>query len=267
MPETFKVGNKILNGVDVAVQDQTTLPIDFFFSMANGATTLTADTVINSNVISVASVADISIGDYLVLSFTPGDDTEQVMFSEVVSIATLDVTIDSPINYIYTSGSPVLSRTRDMNVLGTPASPKIFSIRGSDDPGFIAEIDITRLLMECLTDTVVSLAKFGDLTRLTNGLVLRRVNGSQDNIFNAKSNGELANLAYDWEPYSTINPQQGQNGFLWRYSFGGPDKHGVVIRLGRGESLELYIQDDLTALDKFRAIAAGHVVAPGEDAE
>ena len=112
--------------------------------------------------------------------------------------------------------------------------------------------------MECAT--APNLALFGNLTELTNGVVLRRVDGETNNFWNVKSNRDIGNIAYDLTIRLASNPQQGENGILARYTFAGQDKHGVAVRLNPGDSLQLLIQDDLTGLDAFNIIAEGHYV-------
>ena len=89
---------------------------------------------------------------------------------------------------------------------------------------------------------------------------MRKVDGEQRNIFNAKTNGELANLMYDFDIEAATNPQQGQDGFTGRMTFGGQSKMGVVIRLGQGEDLQMLIQDNLSSLEILEIICEGHIV-------
>ena len=142
-------------------------------------------------------------------------------------------------------------------------TPVVFGLRGTGTPsGVELTFDLTRIMMGCATDTAVDLAKFADLTRLVNGLVLRKRDGRYKNIFNIKSNGELATMAYDWNPQSSTNPQQGQDGFTARLTFASQGKIGVTIRLPIGEDAEFIIQDDLTDIARLVVIAEGHIVNP-----
>ena len=99
---------------------------------------------------------------------------------------------------------------------------------------------------------------FGNLPILTNGCVLRINNGVMINVWNVKSNGDLALLCFDAE-YPEKVPS-GSYAFRFRNSFAGVDKHGVVIRLAPGDILELIVQDNLTGLTDFQMMAQGHVV-------
>jgi len=127
-------------------------------------------------------------------------------------------------------------------------------------PGIDEQYDITRIIFVCLTDTAVDLSLFGDLPKLLRGVALRHRDGTVRNIFNVKSNLDIEGITLDWKPFSSANPQQGQNGFSARLTFGGQDKLGVVQRIGPGEDLEVIIQDDLTDLTLFEIVAEGHQV-------
>ena len=89
-------------------------------------------------------------------------------------------------------------------------------------------------------------------------MVLRYKNGEYRNLFNVKSNGELAAIAFDWEPRTVGG--SGIDGFIFRLTFSGQEKLGAVQRIAPGEDLQLIIQDDLTGLVSLVATAEGHEV-------
>ena len=250
-------------GLDVFIQDQTSSFNDFYFSQVIGSpTTLTAPAVNTgfNRLIEVASIASISIGDYVgVFSGITGEG--RFYFGEVLNIIGLEVELDTPIDYTFEVGDPVISTTRDLNVDGS-ITPQEFTIRAGG-PGSILEVDITRLIAECLTDGIVDLSRFGDIIGGLNiGLVLQETlpGGVIKNKWNVKTNGELLNLAYDWIPFAKSKPNEGIDGFKWRYSLAGQDKHGVVKRVGPDSTLCLLVQDDLSQLAKFRVLGANHEV-------
>lgn len=51
-------------------------------------------------------------------------------------------------------------------------------------------------------------------------------------------------------------------GSVFRRSFAGQDKNGVVIRLNgdQGDEFQVIVQDNLTGLTHFRTVVQGHVV-------
>lgn len=248
------------NPRDVYIQDQTTPPFDLYFAQAQGApTTLTIGTTIDDTTITVASVANIALGDYIGI-FSGASGENRFYFGEVLGVSGLIVTLDTPLDFAFSAGDSVQSTTRDLNVAASRIAPQTFSVRGPGT-GSPVSIDITRLLFSLITAAAGELQDFGDIAGgLLNGIVLRRNNGFITNIANIKTNRDLKNLAYDYTSFDAANPGQGEYGSATRYTFGGQDKHGVVIRLSANESLDLIIQDDLSSLSSFRIIGAGHQV-------
>ena len=166
------------------------------------------------------------------------------------------VTIDTPIDFNYSSGSITFAANYHMNVDGS-TTPQIFQV-GPIGESVDLELDITRIMGYLQDDVEMDDAKFGGITALTNGVVLRRNNKYMTNFWNAKSNGELALLTYDFE-YAE-KAKQGSYAARFRNTYAGPSKHGVTIRLEPGDILEVIIQDDLTDLEDFIMMAQGHVV-------
>ncbi len=251
------------NGVTpIEKVDQTTKWNDIFFAQAIGATTLTAPVVVDERTINVASVASISIGDNVRLLYKNGPKDYWYSGARVVSINVLEVTLDKINGYPFPIvDTTVVSATYNMSVLGTPAAPQIFSIDatplGEDFQG-----DLTRIMMGMKTVSPVGLNTFGDLPVLTYPVYMRqRLNGFYDNKWSAYDNFDLGLTGYDLRPYEAINPAQGQDGFNWRFSMNGDEKHGAVTRItGSNIILDIVIQSDLTGIPLFNALSAGHEV-------
>lgn len=242
-------------GVPVNLQDQTSQSIIVPFVNKLSDTSLTADTVIDAYTVSVVSVTNMSVGDHIRIINAAAD---KFYFGTILAINALVVTVDTPLDFVYVSGSNVTGSNINMAVNGS-VTPVTFCLR-TGSPSIPSEVDITRFVLQCQAESAVDLNKFGDLAALTNGLVLRRVNGEISNILNVKSNAELSGIAYDWQPYTASNPAQAVDGFACRLTFAGQNKIGVVIRIGQDENLEFIVQDDLTGLTSLIITAEGHVV-------
>lgn len=244
-------------GIPVNIQDQTSPPLDLYFTKANGApTALTNSVAIDDTDMTVDSVASIAIGDYVgVFSGTSAEG--RFYFGEVLNVAGNVVSLDTPFDFAFDAGDPVISTSRELNVDGSVTS-QTFNITVGGPSGDV-EVDITRIIISIVGTSQPDDGKFGSIAALTNGIVLRRTDGETRNIWNAKSNADFATLAYDVE-YTTRSVPAGSYGTRCRYTLAGPDKHGVAVRLAVGDALELTVQDDLTALTQFRIIAAGHIV-------
>lgn len=253
-------------GLAANLQDQTTTPFDLYFTQILGMpTTLSANTAIDDTVVNITALpAGTAVGDLLGI-FSGVSGEERFYFGEILAINTLAITLDTPLDFAFQSGDPAIAQDREMNVSGSMGSPEIFGVTaGTTESGLT--LDVTRIMFQMTLTTAGDDGKFGNIAgaSIVNGLVLRRVDGDTRNIFNVKSNGELAGLCYDLA-YTNRSGGGGDFGIRARYTFAGQDKHGVAIRLAPGDSLQAIIQDDLTAgasISQFRMIAAGHVVTP-----
>ena len=251
--------------METLAQDSTTPAVIQQFNQVHDSTTLAEDVVIASHNpadfvydIVVTDPTGIVVGSHIIL-FNP-DLLRFTTFTALI-VAGSDIKLDSPIDVAYPAGTFVDIAVIDMAVDGS-VTPQVFGLRGTNIiPGVEIKVDITRLIISCLTTNAVDLSKFGDIVGgLIRGLLLRFRNGDVFNIFNVKTNGDLDGITLDWVPYDAQNLQQGQHGFTVRLSFNGPDKLGVVQRLAAGEDVELIIQDNLLTILRLTAYGEGHIV-------
>lgn len=252
--------------LDVNLQDQTTPVVIVPSNLITDITATTTETTIGGRTVDVADTTGIIArnpatgvpGSFLIFY---SDDTQRVYIGRVIAIAVNTVTFDSEFDSVFPIGTVVDVTTTEMNVDGS-GTPVVFGVRGPSVPGQLDfEFDITRMLITITCEDQATLATFGDISpSLLRGVLLRHRNGTTQNIYNIKSNGELATICYDVTIYEAQNPNQGQNGLNARITFAGQNKMGVVLRLAPGEDLEVVIQDDLTSLTRFGMIFEGHVV-------
>jgi len=254
--ETFlngKLGGQVV--IDAFIQDSTA-PLMVVKASALVTETTTSVLLAKDDYdINVVSAAGFVIGQYLTIY---NQDENRVFFSSILGIAGLVITLDTPLDFEYPIGSFVSVGDANMNADGSIV-PKIFGIRNPTGVDVPFELDITRIIFKCLTTGTNDLSKFGDIIGgLVRGIVLRRVDGEYRNIFNAKTNGDLKNLMYDFDIQAVSGNQQ--DGFTCRITFSGQEKFGSVIRIGQNEDLQLVIQDDLSTLTRFTMIAEGSQV-------
>jgi hypothetical protein len=254
LPITIKSPLESNGAVPVNIQDQHTRAFDLYFQQDVGSsTTLLSDGAIGDYSIECATGHGLAATDRLILR----DAVSQSGYTgEVVSIVGDNtVNLDRSLDRVFLAASTVVQEvTNKMNVDGS-GTRQIFTV-GSP---LIATLDITRLLFQMTTTGVPAFDEFGDLTALTRGVTMRVANGFPYNLWNVKSNAELANHMYDITVYESSLPFA-NNGLAGRMTYAGPEKHGVTIRLGPGEFLECIIQDDLSDLLSFKIIACGHIV-------
>lgn len=219
-------------------------------------TTLTSATAKDDYVVNVTSVASFVVGQYLTIYSVPDN---RVYFSNILAINTLAITLDTPLDFEFPIGSSVSVGSEEMAVNGS-VTPQIFGIRNPSGADIPLEINITRLMFKCLTSSAIDLSQFGNINGgLLRGIVVRRVDGTYSNIFNAKTNGDLKSLMFDFD--IELAGVQQQDGFTARLTFAGENKMGAVVRIGADEDLQIIIQDNLTSLESFSVIAEGHQVA------
>jgi len=253
---TGDAGEYSNGGLDVALQDQNTPIIIAKLSKIENETTLSVGASIDDMTITVTSSIGFAADKYLSIFDIISN---RFYVGYIKGVAGSVITMDSPLDFAYPSGSFVTSGISNMAVDGS-ITPVIFGLRNTEETIGITA-DITRIMIHSHTINSVDLSKFGDIAGgLVNGIVLRKVDGSTRNIFNAKSNGEMAGIMFNFDILSAQNVNQGQNGFFGKLTFAGQNKIGVTIRLAPGEDLQLIVQDDLSSLDLFEITAEGHEV-------
>jgi len=245
--------------IETLEQDNTNAPFIANINQVIVRTTTASIATKDTFTVDITDITGFLVGDSLVIGDILAD---RFYFGSILDITVNTITMDTPFDYTFPSGSPCSTRSTNMAVDGS-ITPQTFSVRGEGSEQIPTVFDISRIIITCLTDTACSLIEFGDIPKLLRGLVMRRVNGDTNNIFNVKSNQDLANLAFDFDIYASTNPVQGQDGFTCRLTFNGQSKMGVAIRIGPGEDIEFIVQDDLTDINNLSIIVEGHIVDVG----
>jgi len=237
---------------DVSIQDGTAPLYVVNFSNIVAETTLTAVTALDDYIINVTSAASFAVGQYLTVYSVASN---RVFFSRVLAINTLAITLDRPLDFAFAIADAVTVGSTNMNVDGS-VTPQIFGVRNPSVPDIPLEIDVSRIMFAMLTASTPTLTDLGDITNgVTRGVQIRRVDGTNQNICNFKTNNEMKNIMFDLEIQTAAS--QAQDGLAGRFTF---TRLGQVVRIGAGEDLQIVIQDDLTPLDSFTAIAEGSEV-------
>lgn len=238
----------------VEIMDRTTKPVDAFFARSLSTFTISIATGISgidagSLVYTLTATAGhgIAPGDEIILLDTIAS---REFFAVVIGVVVNVITVDRPIDHIFplTTLGRIVSTA--MNIDGS-VTPVIFSVRAGSIP-----TDIIRYLIGITDNLAMDNSKFGGIAALTNGLVFRVYNGYQKTVFCFKTNGEIKNFSFD----AVYDDRAGAGlfGFYSRISFGGQDKHGVVMRISGTDVLQWVVQDDLTALSSLTVTAQGH---------
>lgn len=246
----------LTNGaVDVILQDPTTPLLIVPLSNITNETTITSVFSRGDYDITVADPTGFIIDD-IVTVYNLADN--RVFFSHTLSVLGNVVTLSMPSDFDFAIGSFVTVGSTNMNVDGS-VTPKVFGVRNPSNQDIPLRFDISRMMFKILADSSITLEKFGDIAGgILRGVLVRRVDGEWQNLFHWKTNAELKNLCFDLDIQAALGNQQ--DGLTARFTFGGQGKLGSVIRIGANEDLQIIIQDDLSSLSTFRAIAEGSVV-------
>ena len=175
-----------------------------------------------------------------------------------LTVTNSQIGLDTPLDYAFTTSADFHHAEHDLSVNASPTSQYIYHVE--PPPG--VEWDITRILLHIEDSRTMDDAKFGGGSALVNGIVLRSTDGSTKNIFNAKTNGDLAERAFDRSYVIGAQGPAGRESLIVRRTFAGQSKNGVTIRLNgsSGDQLQALIRDNVSSLSHFHIIAQGHVV-------
>jgi len=246
--DDFTGGLSIGSAVDVVIQDSTSPLFILHATELLNETTLTANAVIDEKTFTVLDNTDFAVGlDITVYS----SNVNRVSFFYITNVAGNVITVDSPIDFAYSSGDFVQLGSHDLAVDGS-VTPRIFGIRNPTTQDIDLSVDITRILLSMQLTSDGDYDEFGNIPRLTNGLLCRFVDSYKSNIFNVKDNREMDNLMYDLKFISA--KKNSPDGLSGRFTFA---KLGAVVRLKPFEDLQFIVQDDLTNLTEFEIIAQG----------
>lgn len=247
--------NTTKNAFEVTIQDSTNEIIWGYFEKTVSPVpyVLASDVTVDAYTMVLTSVTGLTVGDRI--GVFQGGKAE---FFNILAINTNTLTLDTPICCPFTiAGAAILELTREMAVDGSVTAQKYELYNG-----FTKAIDITGVHFCIACTTEPDMIKFGNLTALTRGVVLRvkRANGTYEQIANIKCNGDLGGLT---TPYSLQMYYEDTNalynGVACRVAFAGQQNFGAVIRLVQGDSIEILVQDDIDALTNFRATYFGHI--------
>lgn len=248
------IGNGLSTERDVHIIDKTTPPLVLPFSQPKGnPTTLSSVASIDDSEITIDATVNFTDGTLVGIFSGVSGEGRFYFGTQIGPPAGNVITLDTPIDFDFQIGDVVLPLSTDLAIDGS-ATPQVFSIQAGD----VLDIHITRLSGTMTHATAGDLSKFGNIAALAKGIVIRRVDGTTQNIFNAKSNAELKTLCGGDLEFDTA--QGGApDGTSFRYTFNGPDKQGTTIALMAGDSLDLIIQDNLAGLTSFGILAQGHI--------
>lgn len=226
---------------------------DSFHQHTGVSTTLTVAAAINDTSVTVASVVGFAIGDYIQI----GGHTGDITYTRIINIVGLVIYLNRPLGHTRAIGVAVDQIVLNIaSTAGTMAAPQSYTVIPST--GEVWHIE--RLMTEMVHTTAGDLALFGNLTALTNGVILRRYDGATAtyNTFTVWQANE--DIFLDTASIQFLS-RSGGGGSYATVSFGSFADIGVTVKLdaSAGDYLEILIQDDLTTLTNFQMKVQGHL--------
>ncbi len=201
--------------------------------------------------VTVADTTGFAVGNPIVIRDAAGDIRES-RFVITDLVVNTSITVDRPIDIAYTTSALLELVIDNMNVVGTLAAPLIYTVTPPSDEVW----HIARVLISITDNAAFDDTRFGSIAGgIANGLTIRENKTALNTLTNWKTNQGMVEDMYDVE-YSESAPA-GSDGLRGRFTL---KKAGVIVRLDGsvGDSLEVLIQDDLSALDLIRMKAQGH---------
>lgn len=225
--------------------------VDLWAVLPDTSYTLSAGTSVNDESITVTDSTGISNDDVICIK-------EKARYYQglVTGVVGNVVSLDVPLDEAFTTSAVVENAAYDLAVDGS-STTQVFKVAAPAN----ATWHIYRIVFTITDNSAMDDSKFGGITALTNGVLIRASNGIAKNIFNVKSNSDFASIAYDLT-YSDKAPA-GSFGLRCRRTFNGEEKNGVVLALhgNDGDTFEFWVRDDLTDLSSFKIRVQGHRVS------
>lgn len=247
------VGNPIYSfkgAMDVHLFHGHNFPINVYaLNTTATSTTLAANASAGSYTLSFTSATGFAIGDYLYINTTSFERTNP----KITNIVGTTITIDRQLDTDHVIGDTVTKVIINMHVLGTQASPISFRISPPSGEVWL----ISRFIISMVDNVAGDLTKFGGITALTNGVIMRSyINGSYYTFTNWKTNQEIKEDMGD----ISFDDRAGGTGSYGISAVGSLlDLDRVQSRLDgdAGDYIEFLVQDDLTGLTNFRIKGQG----------
>jgi hypothetical protein len=196
--------------------------------------------------------------DYIHINTTSIETTHPRIISASPALPTtgpVTLTLDRRLDKVHSIGDSVIKVTIDMaSQVGTMASPQEY-FAGPENG---AVWHLTRILFAMELSTAGDLGLFGNIAKLTNGVLLRaRINNQYYTLTNWKDNAGFKVDMFDVE-FDLRSGGGGTHGLSGRGTF---KQAGSIVRLdsATNDRLELYVQDDITAINSFTMKSQGHL--------
>ena len=218
------------------------------------STTIATASAPNDYQISVANTAGFTVGDALYLD-TGSVESTYPYITAITPGTPGTFTLDRRLDIAHAVGDTIAIALVDITAIaGSLAAPQEFV--AGPEPGDVWHV--TNLTLAMGHSSAGDFGLFGNLPRLTNGVLLRaRIDGQYGTLTNWKTNGDI-NVDTGEVFFHTRSGGQGTFGTAANGAFKA--RTGAVIRLDgdTNDQFEVYVQDNLTALDFWNMKVQGY---------
>lgn len=232
----------------VTLQDQHTEAFVLYLYNTAATPSITTDTAVDDESIEVDDSTGVVAGHAITIF-----DGGRIFQSIVTNVPdSTHIEFASPLDYPFTTAATVETGAYNLNVDGS-TTPKEFSI----SPPTGIELDVTDIRVTFKSPSTIDPFEFGGISALTNGLVIRNVNGITKNNAVIINNTGLYEHGFELE----YDDRGGGGGFYaLRCKKNFPEVHGVTLRMtdDAGDSLKVKVQDNLTGLTQMIIVVLGH---------
>lgn len=244
-PVTLEVDNSV--PVTLREKDRQTLDIYFLRNLNNF--TLAQAVAEDAYTFTATAGHNFTTGD--IARFKEGS---RFLRAKVTNVSTNTITIDQPFDYAFSTAA-ICARASDNMAVNGSVTPVVFEISPA---GTTLVDDIFSISFELTDDAQMDDSKFGGIAALSRGVLIRAITDIKKNITLYKTNGDFRIAGI--QEYSDKSGG-GLYGLTAQRIFGSVEWNNCIIRLdgARGDILQIIIQDDLSGLSTFKAMAHAHL--------
>ena len=233
--------------------------VNGYFHRLGIVTFLSVGSIAGDTQVEVADVAGFSVGDALHLGSTPNPTEPQRPFITSIDIPNDVLILDRPLDNAFPIASGAAQAIIDLTQ-GTAGATLTSPVISRYSPGLNKVEHIERILLSMTHSLAGDDSKFGGISALTNGVVVRlSQNGVIRTLSNWKNNGDIILDQFDvrYSDRAGGGPGGG-NGTAGRGSY---NKAGASLTLdsAAGDFMEIRVQDPLEDLNSFRIKAQGEI--------
>lgn len=260
------VYNSSTNSLKVTQKYEIGRPIDFYMAINHPTVTLqiAVTCVPNARIITLVNASGIPVDGagtpnsiYKTLGIQEGGIFMQ---PRILNVTGNVITIDTPIDYAFTTNANITLKARDLRVDGSTTT-QVAQIA----PAQSFKAQINKIYLSISTDSACGLDLFANIPVLTNGCCFRLKSntvGRTSTFINFKSNNDLMMQLNNFQFLEKSTPSPKYGVFCYAGAFERYDEP-PILDFATGDSLQLLIQDNLTnaKLLSFNALASGKVVS------